>query len=296
MIAFLIPLAALAEDNPWVPAFSAFGGVLTQKVDATATSNATGRQAQGDAEITYPLVGFSAELMTPHLPVPGRPALFLHGDVALSFSSAYYPATEGSPGNPGFYEVAVDVGYPPEQFKPQDLNGTGTQVGAEPESLEISAGVGIAFEMKLWDRTLRLRPSFEYRREQISYEFVLSNGVTYNPPICGATPDESLFLNGCGLASLSAGAKKTFHSIGPGFEVEMDTARTGPLMLSLYVSAQAYRVLGSRNATIEMSGAYDPPPPEGSPANGTINATATIEHEPWNYRGLVGLRFRWLPE
>ena len=56
MIAFLIPLAALAEDNPWVPAFSAFGGVLTQKVDATATSNATGRQAQGDAEITYPFI------------------------------------------------------------------------------------------------------------------------------------------------------------------------------------------------------------------------------------------------
>lgn len=217
----------------------------------------------------------------------------------MSYSSTWKVATEGSSGPP---ELPFVPGLRLGLLAPEDVIGTGTQTTAEAEPLEISAGVGIAFEIKLWDRTLRLRPSFEYRREQISYALALSNVVTYLPPtqdgfsICGPLNSVDLLANDCGFASLNTGQKETVHSIGPGFEVALDAGRTGPFILTLYASAQAYRVLGSRSTTIDLSGSYDPPPPEGSPANGTINATTTIERDPWNYRGLVGLRFRWLPE
>ena len=302
LITLLFPSAMLAQssgaggqDNSWVPSFSLFGGILTQKAEASSSSNAR-PSTQGDAELTYPLVGFSAELMTPKLSGwRGSPALFLHGDVAMSFSSTWKVAAEGSSGPP---ELPTVQGLDLALLAPEDVIGTGTQTTAEAEPLELSAGVGIAFEIKLWDRTLRLRPSFEYRREQISYALALSNVATYLPPtpggfsVCGPDLNGDPLKNGCGFASLSMGQKETVHSIGPGFEVALDAGRAGPFILTLYASAQAYHVLGSRSTTIDLTGSYDPPPPSPDP----IQATTTIERDPWNYRGLVGLRFRWLPQ
>ncbi|MFP8876803.1 MAG: hypothetical protein VCB99_07775, partial [Myxococcota bacterium] len=100
LLTLLFPWATLAQDNSWVPSFSLFGGVLTQKNEANSSSNAR-PSVQGEAELTYPLVGFSAEIMTPKLSRwRGGPALFLHGDVAMSYSSTWKVATEGGSGPP----------------------------------------------------------------------------------------------------------------------------------------------------------------------------------------------------
>jgi len=255
---------------------------LTQNAEGQGESNARPSIA-GDVEMTYPLVGFSAELMSPELPIPTHPRVFIHADTAMSFSSTWKVAFEGKAGNPELPQPGPNI--PATQISVTAVSGTGSQVTAEARPFEFSAGAGLSFEFEVWERTLRLRPSFEYRRETLEYSLLLSNAVTSNP-IDRCDPY-------CSLAEIGQNKRSTLHGIGPGVEIEMDAARAASLVFSVYASAQAYHYLGSRKTSISASGNYTPP---AEPSEEPILFNATVEQEAWSYRGLVGLRLRWLPE
>jgi len=100
---------------------------------------------------------------------------------------------------------------------------------------------------------------------------------------------------------------KWFNGVGPGLEIEMDAARAGPFMMTLYLSGQAYHWIGDRTVTIdpgELSVSYSgpglafPPPIGFDPATVPNNETADwgYKRNRWGYRGGVGIRFRWQPE
>ena len=82
---------------------------------------------------------------------------------------------------------------------------------------------------------------------------------------------------------LNGSGSKTFHGVGPGLEIEMDTRRAGPFLLALFVSGQAYKILGDREISFSASNEYGE------------TADWTYENHSWVYRGGVGLRFRFLP-
>jgi hypothetical protein len=93
----------------------------------------------------------------------------------------------------------------------------------------------------------------------------------------------------CRSASGRASKTQSWHSLGAGLELELDTARAGPFMMTLYASGQAYAVLGDRKLEIRESFPWDD-------ASGALDFESDYEAEPWRYRLGVGLRFRWLPE
>jgi len=317
------------ETQRWVPAVGVFSGVFAQKASGTLQSGDISYErtvrtiegppppqvpvpqkvevvtieafdepirpsASGDDLMVTPYVGATLELMTPGLTsVPGRPRVFLHGDAAVSFSLTRNVAKEGIPG------AMVD----PEQPLIDELliDGQGSTTSAEVKPLVFSAGAGIAFTIDAWGRRMRIKPSFEYLREEIEVNGVVNRaiqtdtGTTGTPanndpdlPVVPAKNSEFLFVE------LRGSKTQAFHGIGPGLEFEVDIARGGPFMLTMFFSGQAYRTLGDTKVEIVSQQTYSDPALTPDPQ--TLNAAWTFEKTPWIYRGSMGLRFRWLPE
>lgn len=318
------PEAAAAEPAPkdeterWVPSFSVFSGVLVQNADGELASSGIEGACEatpnppdpahcmqqirptappptfeelplvtitGDDRMVTPFVGGSLELMTPGLTsLPGRPRLFVHGDAAASFSATRDVAKEGVPD-----AFATPEGL--EFLSESSILGQGSATSAEVMPLVISAGAGVAFTLEAWERRIRIKPSVEYVREEIEVKGVVHRAVwNFAPPATADNPFPKAenFPSGLRLIELRGSDKQTFHGIGPGLEIEMDTLRAGPFMLAVYVSGNAYAFLGDRD--VELSDAN----PVGDEKEET--ATWRFEKDEWAFRGFVGLRFRWVPE
>jgi hypothetical protein len=286
------------ETQRWVPALAVFSGVLVQGADAAVANSAlTGSDplegvrpcldpdqllltgacvtAEDDDLMVGPFVGATAELMTPGLGmVPGRPRFFLHGDVAGYFGPERDVAREGAP------DEMVDPEEP--LFAEVAIPGQGSKTSVEVKPLVLSAGAGIAFTLEAWDRRLRIKPSFEYLQEKVEVTGVVNRAVRLDPG-SNLPPVPATFR----FIVIEGGDEKTYHGIGPGLEVEVDAARAGPFMLTLFVSGQAYKMLG--DLEVAFTGSF-------TDEIGTETAAWVFEKDPWSYRGGLGLRFRWLPE
>jgi hypothetical protein len=303
------------ETERWVPAFSVYSGVLVQDAEAMLRSSTLQgpcvppalvndplhceRQVRptafiedpppgdpyppvelvtvtGDDLMVTPFVAGSLELMTPGLTsLPGRPRLFVHGDAAASFAFTRDVVKEGIPGE---FEIIGDFG-PTEFISEANIGGQGSKTTAEVKPLLLSAGAGVAFTLEPWERRLRIKPSVEYLREEIEVTGVVHRAVAIEEnTAAGEFPDNFR------LIQLSSAEKRAFHGIGPGLEVELDAARAGPFVLSVYVASQAYAFLG--DLEVELSDTNE----DGE------TAMWSFEKNRWGFRAGVGLRFRWLPE
>jgi len=272
--------AAAREDSRWVPGFSAFSGVLIQDRKAAIESVERGR-VEGDSNAVFGFVGFSAELATPALhSAPGRPRLFVHGDASILFDSQESVANQGSPGPLEEMGPPANPGQPPPVAA---VTGQGSAVKAQAEPLGLSAGAGVSFSLEAWQRAIRIKPSVEWQwqQDEVTGQLGVAQSI--------ADPGNPFAQCPCRKVLVESSTTQGFHSIGPGLEIEMDAARAGPVMLSLYTSGQAYHVLGDRTVELIGTGTYD----DGSR---DVSFLAEYEREPWHYRIGVGLRFRWLPE
>jgi hypothetical protein len=302
-------------SRPLNQGFNAFGSGLTlvnqpcahfTGVDPTAEVLPAGN----DDLFLSPEVGASVEVMTPGLQgLPGRPRLFAHGGASLAFAFDRDVAKEGVPNGVGTIEPpsnpSLNPPLPPGSegvlLFPQNplvseaaIIGQGSKTSGEVNTLIASAGVGVAFTVDALERRLRIRPSIEWMRQEID---VTGRVVRVYRADTGLNIAGLPQVNSVMLAPIDMDAEKArhFYGLGPGLEVEMDAARAGPLMLSLFASGQAYRMLG--DTEVQMRASQD------VEADGTYVLTdQTVEAEwsfhvhDWAYRGGVGLRFRWLPE
>jgi hypothetical protein len=112
----------------------------------------------------------------------------------------------------------------------------------------------------------------------------IQTGTTLPFPPAGSppAPPPPTIPNFRGIV-LSGASSKTFHGVGPGLELELDTRRAGPFLLAVFVSGQAYRWLGDREISFSDSNELGE------------TATWNYEQHAWAYRGGVGMRFRFLP-
>ena len=276
---FSLPSLASAsdEENPWIPAISGSTGVYSQSMDARGSSSPAARPSiSGDTNMLFPFLGLTAELSTPKLPLPGAPALFIRGGVDFSIASTWNVAKEGSVGKVEVPRTPIG-GFP----SAEGVSGTGTTASAEPNLANYKAALGASFEFTALDRTLRIRPSVEYRYDAINYRLRMKDADEISGALCP-----------CAIASLSQHKGSDYHSIGPGLELEMDAVRSGPIMVSVFASTQAYYLLGNENTSFNLSGVYEP----SLPANEPVTANANFERDTWSFQAGVGLRFRWLPE
>jgi hypothetical protein len=305
------------DADRWVPSFSFYFDITNQKAtgsvstgvlmgpplppygtgcggfplcDSNRTEDFLVDHADAGADTSVaPGVGASLELMTPRL-FDGflDPRVFAHGDVSLAFGFERNLAGQGRPG---------PFAVPPHAQVQDDLEelsipGQGSRARWQLDGTVYSAGGGIALTFKLLERTFRIKPSFEWTQVEQDFIGVTRRAVKLRSPAYprasypsgippeGAPLDPSAFRE----ISLTHVETKSFDAIGPGLELEADTARLGPILSSLYVSGRAYHFMKSLDTTLTATNEFGE------------TATWTFEPERWMYRVGIGFRLRWAPE
>lgn len=273
------------QDARWIPGISVFSTGLPERRKAEASSD-TLDDEDGDSTAFAWSVGGSAEIATPVLAdIPGRPRLYMHGDVSVTFESDDTVLSDGDPGPP---EVVGTIPTVP------GITGVGQSVRAEIKPLLLTGGVGSIWSFEAFERTVRIRPSLEwmYQRQTIKSELGGGENEGTDPILCGPS---------CRGVFIKSQTEKGYHSLGPGLEIEVDAARAGDVLISFFALGRAYRILGDRKASVGGTGEWfileQPPkePPDPSTREDT-EFRATYEREPWHYRVGFGLRFSWLPD
>ena len=300
----------------------------------------------GDASVSFSPTRFVAMLGVPEGSVAVPPAVRRPYTDGRSFINAAgqvcAPSTSGCMRNPNagqpvdrmgnlitnpanYVYATTDPAPVPGDAPPAtsgvSIDGQGSSTTGTVKTLVVSSGFGPAFTVPVGERRLRIKPSLEYFREEMEVEGLASRAIQTNTgrttppctyPTCNPnSPPPSLptavYAHFVTPATVLQGSEtKTYYGIGPGLEVEMDAARAGPLLLAVYLSGQAYRLLGDLDidfdATTTLTDpALNPNPGPTSPCGPTagqctVSAKWTFHPHAWTYRGGVGLRFRWLPE
>jgi hypothetical protein len=296
-------LAATDESEVWAPALSFYSGILGQNGDAqvssgpvlgprlpTTPSAEIRPPADGGDLIMASFVAMSLEVMSPALTQSfGKPRFFVHGDAAPSFAFTRTLAREGAPASCAFADpIPAECAPPPlnsnanPAVSEPTVLGQGSETSAEVKTWLFSGGAGVAFTVPVGERRIRIKPSVEYMQEEVEVEGTVHRAIRTGTPAPQAPFPDGILPRYRGIV-LSGSDSMTLHGIGPGLEIEMDTRRAGPFLLSLFVSGQAYKFLGKREISFSDSNEYGE------------TAEWNYEHHSWSYRGGVGMRFRFLP-
>lgn len=300
---FAVGLASAEDERSasmrWAPTLGVAAGVDLQDVSASSSTSMTSTpnfrpatilrpSSRGDSLVTGGSVGVELGLMTPQLVErPGVPRFFVRANFEANITSDNTVTFEGSRG---------DVTTPTEQgvgrFNENAILGQGTRVQVQVEELEIRAGAGLAFEFEVLDRTVRIKPSAEYLRKH----FESNSGLTRAVQIAATGAFGTLTsLDDARVENIDIRNTTTLHGLGPGLEVEVDAARSGPFVASVFSGFNAYYFFGDleetqSGATANVEGPNQTPPavPE--------TASFRLEYDQWAYRIQAGIRFRWEPK
>jgi hypothetical protein len=309
----VFPLAAsetqdIEDRNRWVPSFSILSGVNSQNGNGSmATTNVEApwmplinappeyvsilpeSPLSAGTQMMTPYAGISLEIMTPSLWkfLSG----FAHLDVSYTFGPEYNIPSSGNPGPffPG------DSSALPTALVQGAILGQGSRTTPLVQPLQVTAGAGVAFTMRAWDRTLRIKPSVEYLREEIQVNGLVRRAVRVDPTPTVASPEDAFFRT----INLAGKSSHVYHGLGAGLEVELETGRSGPFKVALYASARAWRFLNNDPQSFTVHNEdplYCPPPPPGQVNCSSESATFGFTKDDWAYGANLGFRLRWSPE
>ena len=307
----------------WVPSLALTTGFTIQNWDGAVVSECTGciLDDEGlpvesplrvpddgrDLAVT-PFFGASFELMTPELPIPTAPRLFIGGDVVAAFGFERAVALVGDPGAVvcPLSEKACGI----TAYTEDAALGQGSETVATLDGVIYGAYAGIAFPFELYGRAFRLKPSFAWIRTGVDVEGLVADAEclesqSLRPPFsvttqCNTTTGVLAAEGSLREIRLQAGGSGRFDGIGPGLDIEMDTGRFGPLGTSLFLGGRVYRILGNRKIEFSASQSFEQTFLDDgvTPADGLGPATAdarfSFEMDKWSYRVGIGLRFHWL--
>lgn len=313
-----------AEEDRWVASLAVTSGVWFQNqhgsIDSCLFANGADTTDACPAPGATPLrpseskddlaiaafVGPIFEVMSPALPIPTRPRVFVSGEILPTFAADRDVAGEGDPSciqGPRPSDVGkclVDQTGPRDnEVSQDDLIGDGSVVSTTYDTLAFGAAVGLAFPAKLAERRLWIRPSFGWVSYKAEMDGNLVDGkcqvVSVSPFFTRCTPVQiggTILPGSLRQINLMGHDSQRFHAIGPGLDIEMDTGRFGPIGTSLFLGGRAYRTFGDTTLEASTSMVY---PNDGLPlANQGVSAHWEIELDRWIYRTGVGLHIRWL--
>jgi hypothetical protein len=279
-----------AEDRElhrWVPSFALLAGANAQNAEGfLETSDVLGPSwptaepkilpeapRSESTRMMTPFVGASMELMTPAwASLPGRPRAHARVDVNYAFGPKYNIPMIGDPGT---FTTSPSVTSVTEG----KIQGQGGKTTALVKPLLITAGAGFAVTLKAWDRVLRIKPSVEYVREEIKLSGVVRRAVAQGPS-APSSVDPPYFRH----ITLTGRDTKVYHGLGPGLELELDTRRAGPFVLSLFLGAKAWAFLDDDKQVVFAENEWGE------------WALFELQKDRWAFGGNIGLRFRWVPE
>lgn len=290
------PLIAEPTDelDRWIPSLSIAMGLMIQEstagyltgevqgpwVQVFPASPRISPSASGNDRNFAPAASVSIELMSaglrtipwfPDIEAPGKPRLFVHGEVIPSFPHAYQPAKTG------------DVDDFANGFEPgrginseEVIFGQGGTLETELQRWQFGAGAGVALTVDFWGRRMRVKPSFEYLTQEVKVSGVIHRAIAQN-----ATPAD---LNDHRFIVLKGSKTKRFHGMGAGIELELDTRRAGPMLLSIYSNARGYRFMGDLGFRLTERNEFG----EG--------ASFQFDLDRYGYSASIGIRVRFAPE
>jgi hypothetical protein len=313
------PDSRAADEGRWVPSLALSGGATIQQQESSVTSfceeGGPGDPAVGFATCNFlldpgraplrpaesgtdwavsPFVGANFQLMTPAIKlIPGRPRLFVVGEIQLTFPPTLGIALEGDPSNVRLPETIARL----QDTSAFLLQGVGSKTSSEIQTLGWGAGVGVAFPFRFRGRRLWVKPSAAWTRYTIDVEGLVVAGLKDDP------------LPG------------TFCAIGQTCAEPRDPLAGGPVSdwPSWGSQVREIRLSGSSSKTGDRKIAFSdrndtlpaldpvivpadpgPPPtsaipgnPNGLPAD-AYSASWSFEVDPWLFRAGVGVRFHWL--
>jgi hypothetical protein len=263
--------ASHADD--WVPALGVYSSINIHNADGLAESPQRGLEKEDFLKVFAALEGH-LELMSPvFYSGLGDPRVFVRAGAGRSWDSRHLTA-EGKPGRP-MVNLLPNGGQPPLP----GVTGQGTGVRTQFSPYFYTAAAGLAFSIPLEERSLRIKPSIEYRHGSTEIEGLVSNAISIADD--GNCP--------CSLGFLSTNEQKDYDMLGAGLELEVDAQRAGSFMISLFASTQAYRVLSGRKIRASTSGFLD----DGVTP---LSMRSRVFLDEWRFSAGVGLRLRWLPE
>ena len=268
----------LDETQRWVPAAGLRLGVFGQGGEASVASGPLAGAAppepirppaSGSDTLLAPLFGGTLELSSPRLlDGVGRPRVFAHVGADGAFGSSLDLAKEGE---------ARGMRPPDAPAFEDEIQGQGSLLEVETEQLVLTGGAGVAFTFDLGLWHFRIKPSFEYLRQEVTFSGQVNRAVALE---AGRT------LN-FRFIQLRDEETTTLHGFGPGLELEVDAGRIDPFTITAFLGGQLYSMQGDRRVRLADSQTVGPD---------TETATWRAEIDPWLYRGQVGIRFRWLPD
>ncbi len=283
-------------DLRWLPGLSFGTGILVHERDADSQSLERGFE-EGDSKALFALFGASAEVSTPRISfLPTRPRFFARVDVSYSVDNDEPVLNEGDPGNPiRNPENDVAAGNPVT-----GVIDVGTSLRVKSEPVILSGGLGLAFSREVAGRTVRLRPSLEwmYQRDEIAIAFGAAETEGSDPDRCAP----------CRTVSAQGQTTKSYHSLGPGVEVDVDATRVGDFQVSMFARFAALRILGDREVNLRATGSWFTRQDQVvngqniilsiDPAVGREDSVvrARFRRDPWSYAATAGIRIVWSPE
>ena len=269
------------ETQPPVTAPPGTPPIYTRDGSLCATSNPTPAIIQpfsssSDTSIV-PVVGASFGLMSPSLLGDRllRPRLFVHGDVSSGFS---YERNLAGTGSPGRFAVPSDSNPAENNLEELSVKGQGSRTRMQVDRWLFSGGVGVAFSGEIFQRRFRIKPSVEYLREKVEYIGVVHRAVKR------IRPSGINDLNRFRLIALSDSTERSYDGVGPGLELEVDAARLGPFVSSVFLFGRGYYLFGDFDIQMSATNEFGE------------SATWTAELDRWAWRSGVGFRIRWSPE
>jgi hypothetical protein len=279
---------AVDELDRWVPAVSIDMGLMIQETTAgfltggikdpawvpvAPASRRIRQSASGNSRPFAPVSSLSLEFMSPGIPyIPTRPRMYVHGEVIASFPHTFRTAKNGDVED-------FQVGFSPQQRpgnSEQVIRGQGGTLKSRLQLWQFAGGAGIAFTADLWGRRIRVKPSFEYLTQEIEVSGLIkrATAIIVNPR---TFDDHRLII-------LTASKTKRYHGMGAGMELEMDTRRSGPLLVSMFANVRVYKFMGDLKVKLKDKNSFDE------------EATFRFELKPYAYRTAIGIRVRFAPE
>jgi hypothetical protein len=246
----------------WTPSLAVTFGVYFVDYDTDLESTVRDSANGSDVVIT-PFVDGVVEFMSPPLELPTAPQIFIQGSVGPSFGQDVTSASEGAlaelefPDSPVYGEGAIQ--------------GTGSQVIVETQSLTYGARIGVAFSTTIVERTVRWKPSIGWWR----YTVKVTGEVQHVRRVGFSGPNTIIFMSGT--------ETRSYNSVGPGLEIETDLEQNYGLGISAFVFAHGHYILHDRTGTIRASA-----------STGDTARFGYKTDSPWIYRVGFGVRVSWL--
>jgi len=266
------PGVASSDRSRWEPYVSA-GLTIAVNEQSGEGASTVDEPIQGSVVTVSPGFSFALGVTTPEVrALPLDPRFFVSGAIIPTIAFERDIAKQGDPR--GFVlpiQEAEGRGYPESA-----IDGQGSQITGQIQTLGWSADVGMEFTRELADRMVYVRPSFSWTRFSVLAEGRILRAFKPNYDPEPGYPR---------LVTLEDSETRPFDALGGGIEIGVDMGRRGRVRPEVFFANHFYGVMGDR--TIGLSATY-------SDAMGTEYAVWEYGVGSFLWRMQLGFRIAWL--